>query len=276
MTTPPARRPVWRRAAAALVAVLALGTAVLATEARSLEADLARRMVEVGAPVEGRPAPGSADPFSPFAFAVVGPVRGDHAALERALDLLAERDVRFVVLHGDLLDDDGEGALAIAAVLRDRPWPVVALPEEADLTGRGLDDVQRHVGLPDWWFVERECLFVGGEPTTKLPEARHVVRFARGADAADGALLAPKGEPGELVAHVHRLGEEPDGAVLAVGLEQLAVVRGASLASVVRGVELSVLAPLVASTAGYVVALLVCGLALFGGLWFAQSARPTA
>lgn len=275
-----------RQATAALLAAVALALVVSATHARNLGFSLLARATAVG-DVPGAVAdPSDAAAFEPFAFGVVGPVRGDAAALARSVEALAARgDVRFVVVLGPLTREgraaDETEFLRLAASVRDRGVDVVAVPSAHDLaTARDL--VQTHLGAARWWFVHRECVFVGlpgGGGANRAPRAAS----STGGPADDGdtafvreclhrsasppatiVLSAGDAPPAAAAAADLVLGPEPgvrvvrvtdDGGRAVATVESLDIPTGPTLRTLGRDVSLCVLFPLVRSTAGYVAVL---------------------
>lgn len=258
-----------------LVAILFVACGVVAAfaagRARRLGASLLERAVVVGDAPRTAADPTDARTFVPFAFGVVGPVRGDATALAASVEALAARgDVAFVVLLGDVTaaGDEAEG-LRLAGAIRGRGVEVVAVGGAGDVAER-RDPFQSFVGAPRWWFVHRECLIVG------LPGAADDAAFvaARGTPAerprativctpADAppplaADAVVRAEPGVRVVHVRGEG--------AIEVETVPVAAGATLRSFVREASLGVVFPLVRSNSGLTAALAGSALLVAFGL----------
>jgi hypothetical protein len=231
-----------RRTVIAVAAVLAaLGAAFAATRARRLGARIDALAMDVGGDAAAAPQVGDDAPSSPWRYAVIPPVRGDHGALGAAMDALRRRgDVDFVVLRGDvLLTGDDSECRELAAAFRDRGMPVLAVPGEAD--GAHLGTFQRWIGPVRWSFTTKGTLFSSDEIAASAPSLDVEIRS----------------------------GPQP------LGRETLEVA-GAPFAGAWRSLALGLLDPLVRGTAGYAVFLVACVLAATAGLSALRPARPGA
>lgn len=230
-----------RRWIALTVLALALGAAFAATRARRLGARVDAFAMDVGGDASAAPQVGDDAPASPWRYAVVPPVRGDHAALGAAMDALCDRGgIDFVVLTGDVLatGDDAE-ARRLAAACRDRGMPVLAVPGTEDLAHLGT--FQRWIGPVRWSF------------TTKGTEFR-----------SDDFAPTPPSRAVEI-----RSGPLPQG-------RETLGVRPAPFAGAWRSLALDVLDPLVRGTTGYLSFLAACVVAATAGLIALRPARPAA
>lgn len=199
----PGRR--WRTVVAAAGVAVALVAAFVVADARRSGRALTDRSVRVGDAASPTNDPGDAEPFAPFSFAVIGPVNGRHAALDRAR---SEIDVRggadFVVLRGDV----GPGSLLVADALEGTAR--VALPGPADEAD--ADAFHALVSPSRWFFVHHECLFTGvtgnrGDDEAFVARADPEARTARHAfafrlDDHGGLPVAGDDELGILLVHV--------------------------------------------------------------------------
>lgn len=154
-----ARGTVLRAAGSVVCAAAALLAVVGISHARALDARLGRMALAPGGDVSGAPDPSAPGPFTPFAFGVVGPVRGDAAALERRVEALARAGAAFVVLVGDVTGDGSPADVRrLASAARDRGVEVVAVPGRADLASPHFPT---WICAPRWWFRHRDVVFVG-------------------------------------------------------------------------------------------------------------------
>ena len=231
-----------RRTVIAVAAVLvALGAAFAATRARRLGARIDALAMDVGGDAAAAPQVGDDAPASPWHYAVVPAVRGDHALLGAAMDALRRRgDIDFVVLRGDVLrtGDDAE-CRKLAAAFRDRGMPVLALPGETDRAHLGT--FQRWIGPIGWSFTTKGTQFSSDEIAASAPSPLVEIRS----------------------------GPQP------AGRDTLAVP-SAPFAGAWRALALDVLDPLVRGAAGYAVFLAACVVAATAGLTALRRARPAA
>jgi hypothetical protein len=228
------------------VTVVALLAAAAATRARRLGARVDAFAVDVAGDAAGAPQVGDDAPASPWRYAVIPPVRGDHGALGAAMDAVQRRgDVDFVVLRGDVLraGDDAE-ARRLAAACRDRGMPVLAVPGPDDRTH--LDTFQRWIGPVRWSFTSKGTEFTSDEIVP-----------------AD----APPTDP--LFRVEIRSGPQPQGP-------ETLEVPSVPLAGAWRTLALDVIAPLVRTTAGYVAFLAACAVAATIALTALRRGRPAA
>ncbi len=124
----------WCVAALLAWSLLAAGALVLGARGAALRDRLLGLVVVPGADPSGAPNPGDLDPFEPFSFGVVPPVRGDAAMLARSVEGLAAAGARFVVICGDVTADGSDAeAVRLAAAFRERGVHVVAVPGQGDL-----------------------------------------------------------------------------------------------------------------------------------------------
>ena len=267
------------------LAIVAVVAAALAGSARRAGARVDERQVDVGGSATLVEDPSSAEPFEPFRFAVIGPVRGDHGALDRALERIDERGgAALVILSGDVTRAGNEGELrALSAVLQDADRATIVLPGDADRRSERMESVQRRLGPNRWMFVRNDCRFVG------------VSGSDAGADAADRTFVSEQTRPVKGLVHtfqvrVHgepggdllttadaleRLGQDAGGALAlalysvtrdGIDVEHDTVRRGPTLSALRRDLELGVLYPALSGHWAFGGFLLLCFAAL-GGAW---------
>jgi len=246
------------------LALAGLLLAAAATRARQFDAALPE-MVD-GAPAALGHDVGSSASFAPFAFAVVGPPRGDAAALERALDRIAETaDVRVTVVLGDVLPTGGRSPAPLADVLA-RRWPGLVLlagPNDGRVAMATSDArIVARVQPPSAWaFLENGCLFRGASGTdaadgTEFGDPTLVFDFSTTPGAAPPTETAQSfGPPATSDTH---LGYELVFVRSADVVERTthSVPRGPSVVSLGRDASLRLLWPLTASTGGLIAVLL--------------------
>ena len=238
--------------------------------------------VQVGQYGEGTPQLGNDDEFEPFAFAVIGPVRGSHAALGRALDhVTSAPGLRSVILLGDVLGEGGD-ALPLAATLRSFNKPVVAVAGEHDL--RRLAQFQRLISAPDWSFRDRGCLFTSWGPGSqgdaeRVPADDVAARFLFTTSPKSAPQLAwsdiysAESHDDDLRVQIVNVG--PDEFVES---EVLTLSRGPSPRSVFTSLAVGVLYPFSRTMTGLVALLLAAAGMVFVGfrLWSPPLSRPRA
>jgi len=256
---------------ALVLAAAALLAAAELSEARRAGRRVMDTAVEIGGDTSGVADPGNPEPFEPFTFAVLGAARGSHAAVERAVAEVRRRGgAAFYVLLGDVAADATEaGYLRLADALAGAEVPCMALPGSIDAAR--LDAFQAHVSSPRWYFVHRDCLFVGATGSRAddaefvdgggqaAGATQHAFRFRVSADEESG--------PSDTLFDSWRLRDSEDGEMVVelvhvsdrVRAERFTVSRTASFGSITRDLELGILYPLVGeSTPAFVVALGVC------------------
>lgn len=263
----------------ALFAVLA---AALAGNARRVGARADGLRVDVGGDASQVVDPSSQAPFSPFRFAVIGPVRGDLGALDRAFTRIDERGgADLVILLGDTTRSGTIGEMrALREAWADREHATIVLGGDVDRRADRAEAVQSWLGPQRWMFVRNDCRFIG------VP----------GGDAADTAFVTAQAVPDATLVHTIQLrvdGAAGDGEVFATAdaLDQLgrdaggalgmklcsvtrgaievehdAVARGPTLRALRRDLELNVLYPALGGSWAFGGFLVVCAGAL-GGAW---------
>lgn len=277
-----------RRTLAVLLIAAALLLAAAATSGRRAVAAAEAQAVSLGEYGQGLPELGDADSFEPFAFAVVGPVRGSHAALGRALaELEAHEDLRAIVLLGDVLDEtDDPLPLAVTLAAREPGQKVIAVAGATDL--ERLQTFQRHVSPPDWSFRDRDCLFTTWGPGSqgdaeRVPASDVVARFlftTAPASAPDLAwtetfAAAPAGgeAPGgdDVRVEIVRVGEGAQ-----VARDAFTVSRGPSARSLFTDLSVGVLHPVSRSALGLIGLLAAAATAVFVALRLARAPSKPA
>lgn len=264
-----ARGKLLRAASRAALAVAAAGIVAFAAHARTIGARLDRLAVVPGESPAAAPDPSSPGPFAPFAFGVVGPVRGDAAALERAVEALAAEGASFVVLVGDVTADDSAGAVRrLALAARDRGPEVVAVPGPCDLA---CADFSTFVCAPRWWFRHRDVLVVGVPGTRPEDQAwlRGRLTDAKPAQATFVISAEPRTIEGA-AGTATVLGPDAGTRLVAVGadgitIREVPVRRGPPFDTWVRGAALAA-APFARTSAGHATALVLATLLLAAAL----------
>src|SRR5262245_19684040 len=98
-----------RAVVGSVLIVLAAATALVTVRARRLAIRVDAIAVEHERTSSSRNPLRDFHPVAPFRVAVVGPARGDHAALGRAVDEIVRRGpIHFAVLLGDVLRAGGD------------------------------------------------------------------------------------------------------------------------------------------------------------------------
>jgi hypothetical protein len=150
------------------------------------------------------------------------------------------RGVDFVVLAGDVIEvGDESECRKLAAAIRDRGVPVLAVPDAGDLPHRVA--FERWISPSRWWFVHKRALIVGTPDDST--ESREFVRVAQDVARPVAVVRFVGDRAGAFGAAVRSC--PADGADEAVATSAM------SLGGVWRGVALDVVAPVVESTAGY-------------------------
>ncbi len=252
---PTSRFPILRRLGGAILLGIALALAWTTVEADRRIGALEAAAVQPGVDASGAPDPGDMEAFSPFSYAVVGPLRGDHSALELALSALRDSPAEVVLLRGPVLETPDD-ALPMAAVIRAAGIPIVAAPSARDLEGARGEAFERHISAHRWWFVRKDCLF------TSVPPQGHADGFRMPERTFPSRVeVAPDDESTDVALEIVR--------VEAVGPRQAhaSIVRARSTpAGVMRDLQLVALRPAVATGAGMAGLLAVAGLLATLGL----------
>ncbi len=268
-----------RHAIAALLLASALLLVAATMSGRTAAAEATAGAVRVGEYDGGLPELGGDEPFSPFAFAVVGPIRGSHAALGRALSLVSDVDgLRSVILLGDVLGDGDP--LRIAVTIRSSGTPLVAVAGNEDV--RQLAQFQQYVCAPDWSFRDRDCLFTSWGPGSqgnaeRVPADDVAARFlfTTAPEAAPelgwAAAFSAESESDEVSVEIVRVGADAS-----VQREMLSVSAAPSLRSTFTTLSVGVLYPASRSSGGLVTLLLAAAAMVFAALRLARISRPPA
>jgi hypothetical protein len=267
----PGLAPGARRTAGALLTLAGLALASGAMCARLFDAALPE--TTDGAPAALGHDVGDDAAFAPFAFAVVGPPRGDAAALERALDEIGALDVGPVVVLGDVLPEGGENLNPLADVLN-RHWEDLVLlagPRDAE---REVSDarIAARVQPPEGWaFLAHGCLFRDSENNSALGESAAVFTFTTEPVHHDDATsFGPLAVVGDRLAyeivHVRAPNE--------IRRTRHTVAGGASLASAARAAALTSLWPLAATATGLAGLLALAAGITWCGVLLASPSHP--
>jgi len=194
--------------------------------------------------------------FAPFRFAIVGPPRGDAAALDRALNRIADEGVQTTIVMGDILPPGGQDVTALVDVLT-RNWRGLVLlagPNDGAVEFTDARLAARVRPPSGWAFLEHGCLF-RGTSTRALPIDAELgdpvmsFDFSTEPGAVTDVATRTFGVPREQEA---RLGYDivsvggPDRVTRTHG----EVARGPSLASIVREAPLQLLWPFAVSMTG--------------------------
>jgi hypothetical protein len=168
---------------------------------------------------------------------------------------------------GDVTDDGSDTELLrIAAAVRGRGVQAMTVPGPADLAEGRRDRVQARFGAARWWFVHRQCVFVGlpggpddgaflgRRPPPSAPPPRATVVFTTDVALPPlGVDLVVPPLPGVRLGRVDAAGK--------VTLEPLDVPSGSTLRTLARNVAVGLI-PLVRSTVGYAAVLALAALLL--------------
>ena len=277
------RRAIARRIAGCLLVIGGLLLAAATTRARAFDAALPDLLDD--APASLGHDVGSDAAFEPFTFAVVGAPRGDAAAVERALEEIAETtDARVTVIMGDVLPADAAQQLPLADVLA-RHWRGLVLlagPNDAGIKIADASVAARIRPAEGWMFLERGCLFrgntppLGGEPVAGLGDSTIVFDFAAtttvaGTTARSTHFAPPSGDDGRLHYELVDVRSADD-----IRRTSGSVARGPSLASSGRDIALRVLWPAVGSVAGVTAAWITALALATAGLLLARRRQNDA
>jgi len=270
--------PVGRRAAG--VALVAAGVLLTAAAMRARAFDAALPAIVDGAPAALGHDVGSSAEFEPFDFAVIGPPRGDAAALERALDRIAEHgDVKATIVMGDVLPTDGSDVIALADVLA-RHWRGLVLLAGPNDDAVAIADPRLAARIlpPDGWaFLEHGCLFRGAsapdaEVGADFGSPAVVFEFSTGPGpqrAAGSTSFAPPSSDGIHLGYTIVRVEDRSSVTSTPG----EVPRGPSAMSIGREIALRLLWPFAASTTGLIATLVIAMGLVTGGVHILRSTR---
>lgn len=263
------------------IAIVAVLAAALAGNARRVGAQVDGLQVDLGGDASQVVDPSSNTPFAPFRFAVIGPVRGDVGALDRAFERIEQRGgADLVLLVGDLTRSGTEGELrALRSAWSERDHATIALPGAADRALDRLEAVQSWLGPQRFVFVRHDCQFIGVHGSSAADS-----KFVSEQRVHDDTLvhtvqLRVDGEPGNGVfataEALDRLGHDAGGAVgllicsatrAGIEVEYDTVARGPTLSALRRDLELNMLYPALGGSWAFGGFLLVCAGGL-GGAW---------
>jgi len=258
------QRGLRRDVVSVLLVALALAAVVAAARARRLAARVDALAVDVGGCPKSAPNAGDGFPAAPFRYGVISSAHGDHAAVGAAVDAMRTQGVDFVVLAGDVLDRGDESECRkMAAAIRDRGMPVLAVPGPRDVERAGA--FGRWISPTRWWFVHKRALVVGTPDDTAA--SREFVRVAE--------------EVARPVAVVRFVGDQAreTGAVVRScpadgGADEAVATSSVTFAGLWRTAALDVVAPAVASTNGYVAWLAACAVVVAMRFGLVRRPRP--
>ncbi len=250
------------RVAGALLVLLGVAAAAGVVRARRFDGALPELVSD--APLALGADVGDELPFEPFTLVVIGPVRGDHVALERALQKARDVGAALTVIAGDVLPRSPRDLAPLADVVVRQPGAVL-LAGPRDVPPVAADERLTALLTPAESFeVRTRGCMVSGEPGVVSLRVLETDRT--------WTLPVPDGDGAtDATVQVQVLDvRAPDRAQRRI----VSVARGASVGGVARQLSLAAFWPVGATTTGLVLVLLAALVAAALGLRLAGR-RPS-